>query len=177
MKNKNIFKGLVAALCVISLSSCLKNKNEQPDFSATTPVVEIPVGSPVGDGSINSLSTPLTQKDTPTDYFFYINYAASSTKATDIKVTLAVNPAVLAAYNAAHANSPALAILPSDAFTMPLIITIPANQRRVQVPVKFASKSLTKGVTYGLPVTITDASGEVISKNFGSVVIKAAVAN
>jgi len=176
MKNKNIFKGFIAALCVISLSSCLKNKNEQPDFSSTTPVVEIPVGSPVGDGGINSLSTSLIQKDTPTDYYYYINYAASSTKPTDIKVTLSVDPTVLAAYNAAHTDAP-LTIVPSNAFMMPTTITIPANERRVQVPVKFVSTALDPAVGYGLPVIIKDASGEVISNKFGAVVINVAVRN
>jgi len=176
MKNKNILNGLIAMLCMIGLTSCLKNKNEQPDFSATTPVVEIPVGSPVGDGSVNSLSTSLIQKDTPTDYFYYINYAASSTKATDIKVTLSVDPTALAKYNAAHTDAP-LTIVPSNAFSMSTTITIPANTRRVQVPVKFVSTALDPALSYGLPVTITDASGEVISKNFGSVVINVAVRN
>lgn len=177
MKNKNIFNGLIAMLCVLSLSSCLKNKNEQPDFSATTPVVEIPVGSPVGDGSVNSLNTSLIQQDTPSEYMFYINYAAANTKSTDITVTLSVDPAVLATYNAAHASDPALTIVPASAFTMPVTITIPANQRRVQVPVKFISNVLDPAIGYGLPVTIKDASGEVINKNFGSVVIKVAVRN
>jgi hypothetical protein len=176
MKNKNIFNGLAAILCMISLSSCLKNKNEQPDFSATTPVVEIPVGSPVGDGSVNSLSTSLIQQDAPSNYFYYINYAASSTKPTDIKVTLSIDPTALAAYNAAHTDAP-LTIVPSNAFSMSTTITIPANERRVQVPVKFVSTALDPAIGYGLPVTITDASGEVISKKFASVVIKVAVRN
>lgn len=177
MKNKNIFNGLAAMLCMLSLSSCLKNKNEQPDFSATTPVVEIPVGSPVGDGGINSLTTSLIQQDAQSEYIYYINYAAANTKSTDIKVTLSVDPALLATYNAAHASDPALTIVPSSAFIMPVTITIPANQRRVQVPVKFISTLLDPAISYGLPVTIKDASGEVISKNFGSVMIKVAVRN
>jgi len=176
MKNKNIFNGLAAMLCIVSLSSCLKNKNEQPDFSATTPVVEIPVGSPVGDGGVNSLSTSLIQQDTPSDYFYYINYAASSTKATDIKVTLSVDPATLDKYNATHTDAP-LTIVPSNAFNTPITITIPANTRRVQIPVKFVSTALDPALSYGLPIKITDASGEVISKNFGAVVIKVAVRN
>jgi len=177
MTNKNIFKGFIAALCVISLSSCLKNKNEQPDFSSTTPVVEIPVGSPVGDGSVNSLSTSLIQKDAPTDYYFYINYAASSTKPTDIKVTLSIDPAALLTYNKAHPTDTPLKIVPTNAFTMSTTITIPANQRRVEVPVKFISTALDPAISYGLPVIIKDASGEVISNKFGSVVIKVAVRN
>lgn len=176
MKKENILKGVAFMLSVTVLTSCLKNKNEQPDFSSTTPVVEIPVGSPMGDGSVNSLSTSLVQKDAASDYVFYINYAASTTKTTDIKVTLAVNPAMIDNYNAAHADAK-VTIVPSTAFSLPSTITIPAGQRRVQVPVKFVSNLLSPDITYGLPVTITDASGEVISKNFASVVIKVAVRN
>ncbi|MCZ4243403.1 DUF1735 domain-containing protein [Pedobacter punctiformis] len=177
MKNKNILKGIALVICTIALSSCLKNKNEQPDFSSTTPVVEIPVGSPMGDGSVNSLSTSLIQKDEPSDYFFYINYTASNTKSTPINVTLSINPAMIDNYNTAHPNDPPLTILPVNAFSMPTSITIPAGQRRVQVPVKFVSTLLNPDLAYGLPVTITDASGEVISKNFASVVVNVGVRN
>ncbi|SER69023.1 DUF1735 domain-containing protein [Pedobacter rhizosphaerae] len=176
MKKENILKGVALMLSVTVLTACLKNKNEQPDFSSTVPVVEIPVGSPMGDGSVNSLSTSLIQKEAPNEYVFYINYAASTIKTNDIKVTLGVNPAVIANYNAAHSGAP-LTIVPSAAFSMPSSIVIPAGQRRVQVPVKFVSGALDPDISYGLPVTITDASGEVISKNFASVVIKVAVRN
>jgi len=177
MKNKNIIKWIFPALCVIGLSACLKNENLQPDFSGTTPVVELPVASPTGDGSVNSLSTSLTQSDTPSTYSFYVNYAASSTKATDIKVTLGINPAAIDSYNAAHAGDAPIIIMPASAYTMPTSITIPAGQRRVEVPIQAQSKLLDPNFTYGVPVTITDASGEVISKNFASLVVKFAVKN
>jgi len=170
---KNIIKGLASALCVLALSSCLKNKNEQPDFSSTTPVIEIPVGSPKGDGSVNSLSTSVKKSTATTDYIFYLNYAASTTRDTPFNVTLSINTALIGNYNAA--NSDQVVMIPTSAFTMPTSITIPAGQRRVQVPVKFSSALLTVGTTYGLPVTITDASGVVISKNFASVVVKVKV--
>lgn len=176
MKN-NIFKWAIPVLCVIGLSSCLKNKNEQPDFSGTTPVVELPVNSPMGDGSVNSLSTSISQSDTPSKYIFYVNYAASSTKSTDINVTLSVNPALIANYNAAHSVDDSTALMPTAAFSMPTTITIPAGQRRVQVPVSIVSTLLDPNFTYGIPVTITDASGEVISKNFSSLVVRVAVKN
>ena len=177
MKNKNIIKWVFPVLCVVGLSSCLKNKNLQPDFSATTPVVELPVNSPTGDGSVNSLSTSLTQSDTPSTYSFYVNYAASSTKSTDINVTLAVSPAAIDNYNAAHADDEPVVIMPAAAYTMPTTVTIPAGQRRVEVPISIVSKMLDPNFTFGIPVTITDASGEVISKNFASLVVKVAVKN
>jgi len=177
MKNKNIIKWVFPVLCVVGLSACLKNENLQPDFSATTPVVELPVASPMGDGSVNSLSTSITKSDTPSTYSFFVNYAASSTKSSEIKVTLGVNPALIDNYNAAHADDEPVVILPTAAFTFPTTVTIPAGQRRVEVPISVNSQLLDPNFTYGVPVTITDASGEVISKNFASVVIKFAVKN
>jgi hypothetical protein len=176
MKNKNIFKWVIPALCVLVLSSCLKNKNDQPDFSGTTPVVELPVNSPMGDGSVNSLSTSLILADTPSHYIFYVNYAASSTKAKDIKVTLSINPALIDSYNTAHPTD-SIKMIPTGAFSLPLSITIPAGQRRAQVPVELISKLLNPNFSFGLPITITDASGEVISKNFASLVVKVGVRN
>jgi hypothetical protein len=177
MKKKNILLLIIPMLCIVGLSSCLKNKNDQPDFSGTTPVVELPVNSPMGDGSVNSLSTTLVQADTAAKYLFYVNYAASSTKATDITVTLNISPASIDNYNAAHSGDPKLTILPANTFTMPVTVTIPAGERRAQVPVTFTSNLLNPNLTYGLPVTITDASGEVISKNFASLVVKVSVRN
>ena len=176
MKSKTIYKWVLPAICVIGLSSCLKNKNEQPDFSAATPVVELPVNSPVGDGSVNSLSTSFTVNPVASDYFFYVNYAAPEANSGPLTVTLAVDPAALARYNAVESND-SLTVLPASGFTMPLSVTIPAGQRKVQVPVKIVTSALDPNVTYALPVTITDASGVVISKNFASVVVKVALKN
>lgn len=176
MKNNIVYKWLIPALCVVGLSSCLKNKNDQPDFSSVTPVVELPVNSPVGDGSVNSLSTSFTVSATASDYYFYVNYAAPSANASDLKVTLSVDPNALVRYNAVSTND-SLTILPAGTFSMPLSITIPAGQSKVQVPVKISTSLLDPNLTYALPVTITDASGVVISKNFASLVVKIALKN
>lgn len=176
MKNKNILKWIVPVLCVVGLSSCLKNKNEQPDFSSVTPVVELPVGSPVGDGSVNSLSTSFTVSATPGDFSFYVNYAAPEANAKDLVVTLSVDPAALARYNTAHPDD-SLTVIPASGYTLSTTITIPAGQRKVEVPVKIITSTLDPTVTYGLPITITDASGVVLSKNFSSLVIKVALKN
>ena len=176
MKNKNILRWMAPVFCAAALSSCLKNINEQPDFSATAPVVELPVNSPTGDGSPNTLAVAIQQGDTPVEFDYYVNYAGSKVNATDVKVTLGMDASTLNRYNAAH-SSDNLTMLPSSSYTMPLTVTIPAGQRKVQVPVKFASASLSPDITYGLPVTITDASGVVISKNFGSVILKVSVKN
>lgn len=175
---KNIFKWIVPALCVIGLSSCLKNKNEQPDFSATTPVVELPVNSPKGDGSPNSLDVGLSQSAASTDYFFMVNYAAAEANSKDVTVSLKVDPTLIPRFNDADEDvTNNVVILPSSAFSLPATVTIPAGQRKAKVPVKFMPGALDANLKYGLPVTITDASGVVISKNFASLVLNVAVKN
>jgi hypothetical protein len=176
MKNNLVYKWIAPVLCILSLSSCLKNKNDQPDFSSVTPVVELPVNSPVGDGSVNSLSTSFTVAAEPSEFIFYVNYAAPAANASNLNVTLSVDPAALARYNAVASND-SLALLPSAGFSMATAITIPAGQRKIAVPIKISTSLLDPTQTYGLPITITDASGVVISKNFASLVVKIALKN
>lgn len=177
MKNKNILKWAIPALCVIGLTSCLKNKNEQPDFSAATPIVEIPVASPVGDGSVNSLTASVEIKADLSDYIFYVNYAAPAANDRDIRVTFTLDTTQLDVYNTAQDAE--LVPIPSDFYSMPMTVTIPAGQRKVAIPMKISStKLLTHPDTqYALGLKITDASGVVISKNFGAIVLKIGVKN
>jgi hypothetical protein len=170
MKNKNILKWIVPVLCVVGFSSCLKNKNEQPDFSTATPVVELPVGSPKGDGTPNSLEAAFTQNAVPSDYFIMVNYAANEANASDLAVTLSnTDAAVLTRYNTANGTN--FTIMPTSAYTAPTVVTIPAGQRKVQVPIKITTTALDPTVAYAIPFTITNASGVTISKNFTSLVL------
>lgn len=178
MKNKNILKWIVPVLCVVGLSSCLKNKNEQPDFSTGVPVIELPVDAPRGDGTPNTLSTSFAKADAPSDYYFMVNYAAAEANPTDIKVTLKIDPTLIPRYNNADSDTTNnVSLIPAAAFTMPLTVTIPAGQRKVKIPVKIVTALLSIDTTYALPVTITDASGITLSKNFTSVVVKVGIKN
>lgn len=166
----------MAITCMVGLSACLKNKNEQPDFSSTAPILEIPVNSPTGDGSPNSLSVALTQNDVPSEFKYYINYAAAEANPTDLNVKLSVDPTLIARYNTANPTAK-LALMPTAAYTTSLSATIPAGQRKMEIPVSFKSVLLNPDSTYGLPLTITDGAGVTISKNFGSMIIRVAVKN
>ncbi|MBB6498539.1 BT_3987 domain-containing protein [Pedobacter cryoconitis] len=174
MRN-NILKWTLPVLCVIGLSSCLKNKNAQPDFSSVTPVVEIPVNAPAGNGGGNSLIASFTVDPALSDYVFYVNYAAPAANANDLKITLAVDPTALATYNTT--NSTTLPILPSNGYVVPTTVTIPAGQRKVQVPIKINTSVLDPTLAYALPITITDASGVIISKNFASLILNIVLKN
>lgn len=172
MKMNNILKWMAPALCVVLLSSCLKNKNEQPDFSSVTPVLEIPVASPTGNGGGNSMTLTYTRSATPEDYTFYVNYAAPDANASAVVVGLAVDPAALAKFNTVNASS--LVILPSTGYSAPTSVTIPAGQRKMTVAIKINTAGLAAG-TYALPFTISNAAGIVISKNFASIIFKVVI--
>lgn len=171
MKNKNILKWIVPVLCVVTLSSCLKNKNEQPDFSSTIPVVELPVNSPKGDGTPNSLEAAFTSDPVPSDYYIMVNYAANEANASNIPVTLSNTDATVFNRYVTASGDTSLRQMPTNAYTVPTVINIPAGQRKAQVPIKITTTALDPTRTYVIPFTITNASGVAISKNFTSVVL------
>lgn len=169
----NILKWMAPALCVVLLSSCLKNKNEQPDFSSVTPVLEIPVASPTGNGGGNSITlTYVTPLNATEDYTFYVNYAAPDANASAIPVTLTVDPTALAKWNTTNGSS--VPILASSNYSAPTSVTIPAGQRKMTVPIKINTGALALG-TYALPFTISNGAGIVVSKNFASLILKIVV--
>ena len=176
MKNKYILKGILAITCMVGLSACLKNKNEQPDFSSSTPIIELPVNSPTGDGSPNSIPLSLTLSETPFNFKYYINYAAAEANPTDLKINLALDTMLITRYNIAHPDAK-LTLLPAAAYTTTLTATIPAGQRKMEIPVTFRSILLSPDTNYALPVTITDGAGVTVSKNFGSMIIRVGVKN
>jgi hypothetical protein len=178
MMNNYILKGMVAITCMVGLSSCLKNKNEQPDFSSTTPLIELPVNSPTGDGSPNSIPVSLTLSETPSDFKYYINYAAAEANPTDLKINLTLDTTLITRYNIAHPDpKDKIILLPAAAYNTTFTATIPAGQRKMEIPVTFRSILLSPAFNYGLPVTITDGAGVTISKNFGSMIIRVGVKN
>jgi hypothetical protein len=176
MKNENIVKWIIPVIFMVGLTSCLKNKNEQPDFSSATPIVEIPVNNPTGDGSPNSLQVSLVSNDTPSTFNFFVNYAAAKANATDLKLTLTIDTSYITKYNIAHPTATIIP-MPPEAYTIPLSVTIPAGQRKLAVPVILKSTLLDPSATSGLPIVITDASGVVISKNFGAMILRVGVKN
>lgn len=176
MMNNYILKGMVAITCMVGLSSCLKNKNEQPDFSSSTPLIELPVNSPTGDGSPNSIPVSLTLSEKPSDFKYYINYAAAEANPTDLKINLALDTTLITRYNIAHPDAK-VKLLPAAAYNTNFTATIPAGQRKMEIPVTFRSILLSPDTSYALPVTVTDGAGVTVSKNFGSMIIRVGVKN
>ena len=182
MKRSLNLKNLVAMIlvsCVVFLASCVKNRNDGAvDFSQLTPIVLIPEGGLKNFATSALLFNAADASDTAV---FRVNYAATTVAPADITVTLAVDPAALAAYNASEAARLA-AMTPPQAYSPYAIfpdsiykfttttVTIKAGQsysdaiKLTLYPIKVDPSK-----NYMLPISITNASGVNISGNFNTI--------
>lgn len=190
MKIRYINKGFIPALAVVlSLSSCLKDKNPQLDFSKLKPVVEISVpitsdtGVPspdnAGNGAANTFDFGFVTSADPINYQIPVNYAFSK-PSPGVSVTLAVDPALLVSYNAITDADVDVELMPAGKYTIPnLKVNIASGTQVAYLDVNFINTNagLDATKTYGLPIKITDASGTAISGNYGSVIVLLAVKN
>ncbi|MEO3405871.1 DUF1735 domain-containing protein [Mucilaginibacter sp. CAU 1740] len=188
MKIKHINKRFIPALAIVmGLSSCLKDKNPDLDFSKLKPVVEISVpittdtGVPSpdnsGDGAANTFSYAFVAGPDPIAYQIPVNYAYSK-PSPGVNVTLAVDPTVLAKYNDIEGTD--LEILPSANYSIPnLKVNIASGSQVAYLPINFVktNSGLDGNKSYALPIRITDASGTEISGNYGSVIILLTIKN
>lgn len=150
------------------LFSC-KDRIPQPDFTKVKPVVELPVASLNGNGGGNSMSASLPIQSSPSDYFIYVNYAASDANTTNLPVTLSVDTATLGKFN--KTNGTSYPLLPAADYALSNTIVIPTGQRKVEYHIKFNTTLINPSLTFALPLKIVDASGVTISGNFGALTL------
>jgi hypothetical protein len=188
MKIKHINKRFIPALAIVmGLSSCLKDKNPQLDFSKLKPVVEISVpistdtGVPSpdnsGDGAANTFKFAFVTSPSAIPYQIPVNYAYSKTS-PGVNVTLAVDQKVLDNYNDIEGTD--YEILPAANYSIPnLKVNIASGTQVAYLPINFVNTNsgLSGDKSYALPIRITDASGTEISGNYGSVVILLTIKN
>lgn len=148
------------ALTVLLFSSCLK-KDDIADLSKVDPVIEFPLGGP---GLLKNVLSALSSG--PVDTAIALNIASPDPLNQDVTVTVAADPAAVAAYNTANGTS--FEALPSNLFSIENTqITIKAGYRigRVKVKINFNLFDLSK--KYILALSITNAPGLIISGNYG----------
>jgi len=158
------------ASSTLLLGSCVKNRNDGAvDFSQLAPIMQILEGG-MKNFSGSALLFPAT--DPVDSAYFHLNYAATTTAPSDITVTLAYDPAALAAYNAANPTSTYEAFPDSIWYKagFPKTVTIKAGQTYSD-PIAFAiyPSKIDPSKSYMMPISITNASGVAISGNFGTI--------
>jgi hypothetical protein len=161
----NKWIGLVTGmfLLLISLNSCVKNRNAQgTDFSHLQDHVTLL------RGGLTNFSANNVRFATDTATFDIIaNLASVNLPTSPVNVTIGVDAALIAAYNAANGTD--FIILPSDAYTIGTTsLTIPAGQQYATTSLQVYQDKIDPAKSYLLPVSITDASGKALTSNLNT---------
>ncbi|RYF75075.1 MAG: DUF1735 domain-containing protein [Cytophagaceae bacterium] len=177
---KKLLSLFVAAGMALGLTSCLKDDAHFVDFAGASSVIDIPTSAFYGVVANNGL----TIQSTPLSYSFNVNLSGPQTLAQDVTVNLAVDPAVLTAYNAANGTN--YQPLPASLYQLSTTsTTIKAGQRLAPVSISFFSGSdkITDQVgynnaNYALPIRVTGTSNNLaVSSNFGYKIISLKLKN
>ncbi|MFV0604743.1 MAG: DUF1735 domain-containing protein [Niabella sp.] len=162
---------IIIALSVLSLQACLKGRDMVLDPVAVPATVEF--GNVAGLGSaptdsfrlysVNYEISPSAILELP------LNYTGKNTASKDITVTVAVDAALLSSYNTVKSTN--VTLLPSTTYSLPLTAVIKKGTRTILLPIDFKVDQISPTGSFALPLQISDASGEIISKNFGRIII------
>jgi hypothetical protein len=173
---KRLFNILVmAGFTSVMLSSCLKD-TPITDYSdkAIKPVVLVPNGNWPRTQSISPLG--LDFSTTPYELRVYARVSWDKPLSKSIDVTFKEDDAAISAYNTAFGQN--WVKLNSTAYAITsLKVTIPAGTSEAYIPVKVFPDKIDLSKFNMLAFTITDASGEVISSNYQTIITPILVKN
>lgn len=178
---KKIF--LASVLFAVSgfmLTGCLKDKGfDNHQYGINDPDTQPGgVGFPLGAKAINSYGLNVSGTTQVVNDLVYVNLESGSAAPADILVTLAINSALITAYNTANGTN--IQILSPVLFNIPtLTLTIPKGQRNVQVPINIPSTlTLDPNLLYGVGLTITAVSGNFkIASNLQNLLVQFSIKN
>jgi hypothetical protein len=177
---KHIINKASLAIIALAFTSCVKDhlavdpsqSNNVVEFANTGSIVS-PAGAvhprfQIDLGSLQSgKSSPLNVN---------LSYSGAATAPQDITVTLTVDSAALAAYNAQQGTDYVLP--PAAIYTLPNTAVIKAGTQKIQVQVAITNNSSYDfNVNYALPLKIQSVSSGIISGNFGTAIYSFAARN
>ncbi len=158
----NKWTGLITAfaLVLMSLTSCVKNRNELgTDFSQLQDHVLLVNGGLLGVSASNVAFPTDTTTITIT-----VNLASVNLPATPTKVTIGYDPKQIVSYNAANGKN--YQALDASGYKLAATtLTIPAGQQYATTTITFYKAATDPAVSYLIPISITDASGKALSSN------------
>jgi len=155
-------------LIALGFSACLKDK-QFLDVSSTQPIIEFSHGSG-GLTSANWGPVSGAQLDTA----IAIDIASPQVLSYDVSATVAFDPTLIAAFNAANPDN-LVQVLPDSCYsvTSPMTIKIPAGYRIGKLPVTLYPSKINSKVSYAMPFSITSVTGSgpqlLISGNAGKI--------
>jgi len=156
----------LAIIASLFLASCVKDRNEGPDFSSTKPVLEL--RTPINDIAGLAYFGRAVIGNLPDTVQFYANLASANTFDKAINVTIGVDPSRLDEYNGDDANALKYELLPDSTYSiLKTTGTIVAGQRIDSFQVAFFKDKIDPTRNYMLPIAITDGENVLISHNMG----------
>lgn len=168
----------ITSLLALSLASCLKDK-PNTDFTGTQSQYVAEITTSSVNGTPNAPSSGIQYFAGATLSFigapdvdtvwFTVNIASDYPPKKDIPITLGIDNAALASYNAGGPPT-TFALFPDTTFVMSTKTgTIKAGQRLDTFYVLFNSTKIDPTQSYMLPLSITAAPGATISGNMGTI--------
>lgn len=160
----------------VSLTSCLNDLEDfRGDFSSTPAIAEF---NEAANASTGTIGREIVDPTTPAEFTLRVNIASATPFATATTFTIALDDALITAYNTAKGLSGAAAAIPvpTAAMTIPsYTVTVPAGKREADFAFTLDGMKIPNAVTtfYAIGVKISDVSnGAVISGNAGSVILR-----
>jgi hypothetical protein len=171
---------IIPVLFLLVLSGCLKDK-PNVDFSGLQQIAEISTASTnstpnapaSGKAYFGAATLFFSTAPDPDTVTFTVNIASPNPPTKDIAITLAIDPAAIAGFNAdttINTSRVQYAVFPDSTFSFPVVTgTVKAGQRLDTFYVIFYPGKIDPTQSYMLPITITDASGVTISGNLSTI--------
>lgn len=165
MKNISIKIISLLVLITMSLSSCLNDLEDfMGQFSGSPAIAEL---SEAANPSTGTIVREIIDPTVPADFTLRVNIASANYFNTDITVTLAVDNALVTAYNTAKGLSGAAAAVPVPAAALAAAsydVVIPAGTREIDWEFSIDANLVPNPTStfYILPVKIVSATGGVV---------------
>lgn len=175
---KNI-KIVLLGVFILSLTSCLKEARMNIDPSYASNVIELAnTGDNFTSSGIPGYYADLGSVKAGASKSFNVNvhYTGPGNAPSDITVTIGIDEATLATYNAKNGTSKVTPPTEAYAFPTQVVIKKGTNQTTVQAVITVSS-NFNFSKAYALPIKITAVSTGVISGNYASSVYAFGVRN
>jgi hypothetical protein len=148
-------------------SGCLKD-TPAVDFSTVGTIIEILPPNGGGLENFDAAGLEFDPTDAKDSADIDLNIASPKPLNKPLTITVGVTDALRTSYNGA--NGAAYEAMPDSVYSLPVTTgNIAAGDRLDTIRVIFYPAKIDTTKSYMLPVSITDAQGETISGNFGTI--------
>jgi hypothetical protein len=157
----------ILPVILLLCSGCLKD-TPAVDFSTVGTIIEILPPNGGGLENFDAAGLEFDPTDAEDNADIDLNIASPKPLNKSLTITVGVTDALRTSYNSA--NGASYEAMPDSVYSLPVTTgNIAAGDRLDTIRVIFYPAKIDTTKSYMLPVSITDAQGETISGNFGTI--------